>query len=1119
MLNPSQPPSQSAQEGSALPVQAAPALSAREIARQLRQPPPTDEQVAVIEAAPDEPLLVVAGAGSGKTETMAARVVWLVANRHVAPEQILGLTFTRKAAGELADRVRSRLRQLRQAGLMRDNLMPHERALATPTVTTYNSYAARLASEHALRLGIEPDSITLSEAGQWQLVHEIVTSWPDDLQVPMAASTVINAVIKLAGSCAEHLIEPFEVADYLHSQADQLEILAGEKKMRSPEKRIRDNWRQRTSLIPLVEQYIARKRSDNLVDFADQVALIAQLVQQDEQIGARERERFQAVLLDEYQDTSHAQVTLLSGLFGAGHAVTAVGDPYQAIYGWRGASSGALLRFPQVFPAVDKETGEPRPATHTNLSIAWRNDQEILKVANRTAAPLQASDAGAVPTPTSGAIAAAETSDVQVKKLQARPNAGAGEVRAAFVETSELEAQKIAEFMAHHRGTNTNPKSKPVSAAVLCRVRSQFDSIAAALTAADVPVEIVGLGGLLDTPEVSDVVAMLQAVHDPSRGDALIRLLTNPRWQFGIRDLHGLARWSRKIAGAARDERSIIDALDELADRDVWPDGLDISSAGQERFKEFGQQLRQLRTRTGLRLVELVAEVERALLFDIEFAIDPTRSAQALHHLEQFRAVAAQYESTGGTGAPVTLGAFLEWLEVASQEERGLPVTNVDPSADAVQLLTIHAAKGLEWDVVAVSGLVEGVFPSCRVPKDPEKPVEDVGWLTDRQELPYELRGDAEGLPVFAGDGAADMDQFSAAVADFKIAAGDHRISEERRLAYVAFTRARHRLLLTGSWWRSGRKTPARPSRFLTALVQGGLISDPLASQPENETNPDLEVENTASWPEAPSTERTEQIIASAQRVQRRIAAGHGLSLTPDDAPSEEIATWHRHADLLLAEANCDSAPERAVDLPDHLSASGLVSLMEDPHKFALLRRRPIPQQPTTRSRLGTAFHTWVEQLYGTPVLVDLDDLPGSQTATSDTDLEALKEVFSQSKWAQRQPIGLEIDIDTPVANTTIRCRIDAVFEEPDGRILIVDWKTGAPPKIGSSAHQERSVQLAIYRLAWARLHGAPLEDVDAVFVHVLPQGITEVPALELTDAQIAETLARQAPGGKLTFA
>src|SRR5690625_771157 len=293
-------------------------ISARKIAEHLRMPPPTDEQVAVIEAAPDEPLLVVAGAGSGKTETMAARVVWLVANKHVEPEQILGLTFTRKAAGELATRVRARLRQLREAGLLADELLPHERALATPTIMTYNAYAARLVSEHALRLGVEPDAITLSEAGQWQLVHEIINTWPDDLEIGAAESTAIQAVLDLAGSCAEHLISPTQVGDYLRSQADRLEILGGEK-LRSAERKIRDRWRQRANLIPVVERYIARKRADNLLDFSDQVSLIAALVRDDSQIGVGERERFAAVLLDEYQDTSHAQVTLLSGLFVTGY--------------------------------------------------------------------------------------------------------------------------------------------------------------------------------------------------------------------------------------------------------------------------------------------------------------------------------------------------------------------------------------------------------------------------------------------------------------------------------------------------------------------------------------------------------------------------------------------------------------------------------------------------------------------------------------------------------------------------------------------------------------------------------------------------------------------------------
>src|SRR5690625_3865006 len=873
-------------------------ISARKISEHLRMPPPTDEQVAVIEAAPDEPLLVVAGAGSGKTETMAARVVWLVANKHVEPEQILGLTFTRKAAGELATRVRARLRQLREAGLFADELLPHERALATPTIITSNTYAAEIVSEHSLRLGVEPDAVTLSEAGQWQLVHEIINNWPDDLEISAAESTVIKAVIQLAGSCAEHLIEPGQVGDYLRDRARDVEILAGEKKLPVAARNLRDRWLQRANLIPVVESYIARKRQDNLLDFSDQVSLIAALVSQDKQIGAVERERFQAVLLDEYQDTSHAQVVLLSGLFGGGHPVTAVGDPLQAIYGWRGASAGALARFPEVFPARNEETGQTRPATHTNLTIAWRNDEEILNAANRTAAPLL--------------LSTASNSTVSVKRLQKRPGAGEGEVSAAYLETDELEAQKIAEFMAEHRGTNSAPKAKPVSAAVLCRTRSQFDAIMAALMAADVPVEVVGLGGLLNTPEVTDVVAMLQAMHDPSRGDALIRLLTNPRWNFGIRDLHALAAWSRRISGVDRDDRSIIDALDELTSRKVWPEsGPEISDEGKQRLRQLGDQLRGLRTRTGLRLVELISEVERALLFDIEFAIDPVRSAQSLHHLEQFREVAARYESTGGMGAPVTLGGFLDWLEVASAEERGLPVTNVEPSDDAVQLLTVHAAKGLEWDVVAVSGLIEGTFPSCKPPKDPQKPVKDSGWLSGWGELPYELRGDADGLPVFQGDGAADVKTFKELVEEFHVDCGEYQLAEERRLAYVAFTRARHALFLTGAWWVNERKSPANPSRFLTALVRSGAADGALPVESENDANPLQDVEHTAQWPQQQTDERRAAIIESASRVQALLDAGSELEIVTTNPASDEIATWQRHADLLLAEERAAAAPER----------------------------------------------------------------------------------------------------------------------------------------------------------------------------------------------------------------
>ena len=182
-----------------------------ELAKLLRLPPPTRQQAEVI-AAPVEPLLVVAGAGSGKTETMAARVVWLVANAHVRPEQILGLTFTRKAAGELSHRIRARLAQLvRRLG--RDDLIAGE-----PMVATYHSYAARVVREHGLRAGFEPYARLLTEAASWQLADAVVRMYDGDMTAVSAApSTITDAVLRLAADLSEHLRDPDDVSAWTGS--------------------------------------------------------------------------------------------------------------------------------------------------------------------------------------------------------------------------------------------------------------------------------------------------------------------------------------------------------------------------------------------------------------------------------------------------------------------------------------------------------------------------------------------------------------------------------------------------------------------------------------------------------------------------------------------------------------------------------------------------------------------------------------------------------------------------------------------------------------------------------------------------------------------------------------
>jgi len=1098
--------------------------SALEIAQALRQPPPTEEQVQVIEASPDQPLLVVAGAGSGKTETMSARVVWLVANGHVPPEQILGLTFTRKAAGELSARVRKRLAQLRAAGLVHDDRPVHERALATPTISTYNAYAARLVSEHALRLGIEPDAITLSEAGRWQLVHDIVFQWPDDLQVSGAPSTIVSAVISLSGACAEHLLEPEDVGDYFEGLVQRAQVLAGDKKPVAAVREVLERWQERGRLVPLLQEYQRRKRENNLLDFSDQVSLIARLVRQSPEISKIERERFQAVLLDEYQDTSYAQVELLSGLFRSGHPVTAVGDPLQAIYGWRGASAGALERFPSTFPEKNHKTGEIANSAALTLSVAWRNDKNVLKAANRTAAPLKLG---------------LSSDSIPLKNLQPRPGAGEGSMRAHFAETSGEEAAYIAEFLSRERQKAALAGREMPSAAVLCRKRSQFDDVVAALSQADVPVEVVGIGGLLDTPEVTDVVAMLRVVHDPSRGDALMRLLTNPRWNLGVADLHGLAGWAKIYAGEDRDDRSIIDALDELSAMKEWPgSGPEISEPGRVRLRDFGAQLRSLRKLTGMRLPELVSEVERALFFDIEFAIDPQRFAQSRRHVEDFRHIVEQYEASGGMGVPVTLSGFLDWLDAARVEERGLPVTSIEPNSDAVQVLTVHASKGLEWDVVVVAGLNEGTFPSCRPRKDPNAPILDSGWLKDWGQLPYELRGDSDGLPVFGGDGAADITEFKDALDEFRIDNGAYQLAEERRLAYVAITRARALVLLTGSWWAGEGKTPLRPSRFLTALVRSGMVEADVTSGPREEENPQQGVVETATWPEETDDYR-QRLQDAAQRVHD--ARGRVIDLSGEISElnraeekeeltasvAAQIAIWYRHGELLLAESQTRDEPQTDVELPGHLSASSLMALLNDPKRFALARRRPIPVQPTADSRRGTAFHNWVEHLYKEPVLVDVEDALSGELDTaddadfadeSDGEIKQLQEAFLASPWAHRQPTHLEADVETHVAGVPVRCRIDAIFTDQEGRVTIVDWKTGRPPGIKTKAHQQRSVQLALYRHAWASLHDLDPEQIGAVFIHVNADGVREVPAVDVSEEEIAQHLRDLAPQRRVSF-
>ncbi|WP_281173682.1 ATP-dependent helicase [Actinokineospora inagensis] len=1079
-----------------LPLPGLALVSPRELAAELGLAAPTREQAEVI-AAPAEPALVVAGAGAGKTETMAGRVVWLVANGLVTPDRVLGLTFTRKAARQLADRVRARLRRLAGARLL-DKLDPTgERRAAVfagePTILTYHAYAGRLVAEHGLRLPVEPGARLLTETASWQTAHKVVSTWGQDLDTDYVPATVTQYLLSLAGELAEHLVEPDALRAHAEALCAAVESAPRAKGQRAEPsqdlQRVLVAQRFRVALLPLVAAYADRKRREGALDFGDQMSLAARLAAGHPEVVQGERSRFGAVLLDEYQDTGHSQRVLLRSLFGSSleypdaepMPVTAVGDPAQAIYGWRGASAANLPRFTTDFP--QKHRGRKEPATRYGLLTSFRNPPEVLELANAVSAPLRACG-------------------LEVDELRARDDAPPGDIRIALLSDVDTEVQWVANQVADRWHAAVEERGKPPTAAVLVRRRADMSDLAVALRERGLPVEVVGLGGLLDEPEVRDLVSTLRVLIDPLAGTAAARLLTGSRWRVGAADLAALWRRAGVLAGAyvndpgslvpgeGAEQAGLVDAIDDPGDADVY------STTGYQRVRSLGRELTMLRRRLDQPLPELVADVERTMLLDIEATA--RRGGAGRAHLDAFADVVADYAQAAPSAS---LAALLDYLATAEAAEDGLEPGEVEVAEDRVQIVTVHSAKGLEWEVVAVPHVVGDVFPSGR---------RGGSWLRTVTELPADLRGDAVDLPRLNLAGAANRKEVEQALKIHNEEFAERGLLEERRLFYVALTRSERTLFVSGHWWARTGSSPRGPSDFLTELETFTAHVDVWAEEPEEGAeNPLATAVKSASWPADPLRDRRSEVEVGAELVRAELEALRLGEEYDDGDVGDDSDGWVRDTDVLLAERASGGRREQ-VRLPDHLSVSQLVELATDPDALARRLRRPLPYPPNPVARRGTAFHAWLERRFGSRALLDLDELPGAADgdAAPDTELDALRDAFLRSDWANRTPHEVEVPFATEIDGIAIRGRMDAVFLDPDGGWTVVDWKTGRVPD--DDRLPALTVQLAAYRLAWAGLSGTPLDQVRAAF-HYVSRDTTLRPA-DLLDADGLRALLRAIP-------
>lgn len=1041
---------------------------ARRAIESVLEHPLSDEQWAAV-SSPSEPSAIVAGAGSGKTTVMSARVLWLVMEGLALPDEVLGLTFTTKAAGELLIRTRRLLLRADRLGLLPAGLA--DTGAVEPAISTYHSFASRLLRDHGVRLGLEPDAEILADGARQVLAARVVRSTALPLaELGRAPASLVESVLALDDALAELDLEPDAVLDHSAELIDWLESLAKRQKIGDE---MLQAARIRAALCGLVNEFREAKLAEHVIDFADQVRLALRIVRAPAEESSIEadsssmevrdelRTRYRFVLLDEYQDTSAAQRVLLQEVFGNGHPVTAVGDPCQAIYEWRGASVANIDHFPVHFPRADNAG----PAQRYPLVDNRRSAPRILDLANDVAGPLREVHPGVEP------LRSAVT------------DRGPGEVIVALLETHEAEidwvCDRVTDLHARHGSW--------AGIAILARTAATLVEVERALRRRGVPTRLVGAAGLLQVPVVAEVRAMLEVIDDPAADPALLRLLTGPRWRIGPRDLAALGAWStrrddagersldamlrRAVLGSDPVDRpslaeAIETALAQMASGDAHAP---LSPMAVERLTRLMEEIRRLRRHADEPCVDIVSRVVRVTGLAVEAGIGPDAADNA-RALADFRELAARMTR----GAPTGLSAFLARLREAEHYDES-PRRDEVPTGDAVLLMTAHRAKGLEFAHVIIPAMTDGVFPSSRGRSR---------WPRNAAVVPWALHPDPPGdLVRFPDRGAGPT---AKAHDDFVAMSAAADLLEERRLAYVALTRAERSLTVSGHWWGPSQVQPRGPGPFLDEVRawcegNGGHVAVWTPAPEDGSVNPQIEDPSTP-WPVRPEPDRRAWLVDVAAAVEasrtgessRSEAAGTG----GDEAGVQAIvARWDEDIAALLDEARRARAP-LSVRVPDDLSTTSLVRLAEDPEAFALDLARPMPRAPHPAARLGTELHAWIEGQYAVQTLFDLEELDAADDLDADVQLAALREAFLRTPYATRAPIAVEEPFALSIGGRVVRGRIDAVFATSDGGVEVIDWKSGGR---GSTS----DLQLAIYRLAWADMSGIPLERISARFVMV----------------------------------
>ncbi|WP_235536086.1 ATP-dependent helicase [Nocardioides sp. Root190] len=946
--------------------------------------PELDEHQRSVVDHPGGPLLVLAGPGTGKTTTLVEAIVDRIERRGADPDSVLALTFSRKAADQLRDRVSARL----------------GRTTGQQLSSTFHSFAYALVRRYAPAELYEAPLRLLSAPEQDVVLRELLTDhpesvrWPDRFRQAMATRGFAREVHAVIGRAREKGLDGHDLRAL--GEAEDLDeyVAAG----------------------LFLEQYLDSLDSLGATDYAD---LIRRARIEAEDHREELRARFQHVFVDEYQDTDPGQVALLRAIAGDGRNLVVVGDPHQSIYAFRGAEVRGILEFPTQFPQADGA-----PADVVALQTTRRFGADILGPAQRIAARL----------PLHGSIPAEVRSAFLAPRSQSEVN---GLVQVRTFDTERAEVEHLADML---RRAHLEDGMSWDDMAVLVRSgRASLPALRRGLAAAGVPVDIARDEiPLVQEPAVASLLAALRAVADPE-GEGVEELLAGPLGGLDATEVRALTRRLRAVE-PDRPVRELLRAA--VFDADATALGARMAAARE--------------------LLEDGASAEAVLwaLWDaspwqerLTAAIARGGPAARLAHRDLdalcalFEAVARVEEQRDHTAVETFLDTLL------AQEVPGDTLAERGVRGASVRLLTAHRAKGLEWDLVAIAHVQEQGWPDLR------------------------LRGSLLGADRIGADGLVDLPTRGALLA------------EERRLFYVAVTRARTRLVVTAV--RSSDPDGEQPSRFLEELEPGDAEQPSVRHVVGRPRRPlslqgiVAELRRVVADPDSPEALRT----SAAERLH--LLAGAEVGGRPV-APYADPSSWWG-----LRSATRSVVPIRPDDRPISLSASALSGLLECPAKWFLEREAGGSRVSSTNQGFGTIVHALADRLHKQEVEPDLDELmthvdevwgrmefrtPWSAAREREAIQDCLRRFLSwHTRPGARVVIATEQKVRATVSlpdgtSVTLTGEADRLELDEAGDVVVVDLKTGkyGPTKQEILEHP----QLGLYQLA---VDAGALADVEGV--------------------------------------